>query len=396
MKKTLVLGVTGGIAAYKACDLVSSLVKKDVNIQVIMTEHAVKFVSPLTFQSLSGNYVTTDMFEEPRSWDIEHIALAKKADVFAIVPATANVIGKIAGGVADDMLTTTVMATRAPLVIAPAMNTNMYENPILQENLEKLKSLGCDIIEPAFGRLACADVGRGKLADVIEIEERILFHLNKRETLEGKKVVITAGPTREGIDPARYLTNYSSGKMGYALAEQAALMGAQVTLISGPVNLRPSSLLQKVTFVSSTQQMYRAAMEEFERADIMIKAAAVSDYRPKNFSDSKVKKKDEELFLELQRNPDIAMELGKVKKHQILIGFAAETDDILENAKKKLDRKNLDFIVLNDIKQEGAGFNTDTNIAKIISREEIEDCPLMSKAELSVRILEKAAQLLKH
>lgn len=395
MKKTLVLGVTGGIAAYKACDLVSSLVKKDINIQVIMTEHAVKFVSPLTFQSLSGNYVTTDMFEEPKSWDIEHIALAKKADVFAIVPATANVIGKIAGGIADDMLTTTVMATRAPLVIAPAMNTNMYENPIVQENLEKLKDLGCDIIEPAFGRLACADVGRGKLADVMEIEERILFHLNKRETLAGKKVVITAGPTREGIDPARYLTNYSSGKMGYALAEQAALMGAQVTLISGPVNLRPSSLLQKVISVSSTQQMYKAAMEEFEQADIMIKAAAVSDYRPKSFSDSKVKKKDEELFLELQRNPDIAMELGKVKKHQILIGFAAETDDILENAKKKLDRKNLDFIVLNDIKQEGAGFNTDTNIAKIISREEIEDCPLMSKAELSVRILEKAAQLLK-
>lgn len=395
MKKTLVLGVTGGIAAYKACDLVSSLVKKDINIQVIMTEHAVKFVSPLTFQSLSGNYVTTDMFEEPKSWDIEHIALAKKADVFAIVPATANVIGKIAGGIADDMLTTTVMATRAPLVIAPAMNTNMYENPIVQENLEKLKDLGCDIIEPAFGRLACADVGRGKLADVMEIEERVLFHLNRSKTLEGKKVVITAGPTREGIDPARYLTNCSSGKMGYALAEQAALMGAQVTLISGPVNLRPSSLLQKVISVSSTQQMYRAAMEEFEQADIMIKAAAVSDYRPKSFSDSKVKKKEDELFLELQRNPDIAMELGKVKKHQILIGFAAETDDILENAKKKLDRKNLDFIVLNDIKQEGAGFNTDTNIAKIISREEIEDCPLMGKAELSVRILEKAAQLLK-
>lgn len=391
MKKTVVLGITGGIAAYKACELTSSLIKKNIDVRVIMTKHATEFVSPLTFQSLSQNYVTTDLFEEPKSWDIEHIALAKRADVFAIVPATANIIGKIASGIADDMLSTTVMATRAPVLLAPAMNTKMYENPIVQQNIHDLKTRGYDFVDPAFGRLACADIGQGKLAEVEVIEERILFHLYGSDRLQGKKVMVTAGPTREGIDPVRYLTNHSSGKMGYAIAHQAAMMGAEVTLISGPVYIRSSSLIGRVIAVESAEEMYEAARSVYSEMDIVIKAAAVADYRPKQVSQSKIKKKEGDLSLELERNRDIAWELGKLKTHQILVGFAAETDELIENARKKLEKKQMDFIVLNDIKQEGAGFNCDTNIVKLIDRENIRELPMMSKQELAVHILEKAA-----
>lgn len=395
MKKTVVLGVTGGIAAYKACELTSSLVKKNLDVHVIMTKHAEEFVSALTFQSLSQNYVVTDMFEQPKSWDIEHIALAKRADVFAIVPATANIIGKMASGIADDMLSTTVMATTAPIVLAPAMNTKMYENPMVQSNIEKLRSFGYHFVDPAFGRLACADIGQGKLAEVSVIEEHILFHLYKSQELRGKKVMVTAGPTREAIDPVRYITNHSSGKMGYAIAREAAMMGGEVTLISGPVNIEPSPLIQQVVRTSSAQEMYQEVTKYFTQADIVVKAAAVADYRPQDYSDSKIKKTDDDLMIRLSRNKDIAMELGKIKKHQVIVGFAAETDDFIENAKKKLKKKNFDFVVLNDIRQEGAGFEGDTNIVKFVEHENVEELPMMSKNELAVQILRKAVSIRK-
>ena len=390
MSKTVVLGVSGGIAAYKACDVVSRLRKENIQVNVIMTKHATEFVSALTFQSISQNPVAVEMFEPVTNWDIEHISLAKKADIFLIAPATANVIGKIANGIADDMLSTTVMATKAPVVIAPAMNTNMYENPVTQANIQKLKDLGYIFIEPGYGRLACGDLGPGKLAEPDLIVENIKFLLNKTDELKGKNVLVTAGPTQEAIDPVRYITNKSTGKMGYALAYQAALMGAKVTLVTGPTNIEIPFGISEVIKVKSAQQMYEAVTSSFDEMDIVIKSAAVADYKPKNISDSKIKKSDSDLVLELDRNKDILFELGKLKTKQVLVGFAAETDDLIANAQKKLAKKNLDFIVANDLKQEGAGFAGDTNIVKLLFADgNIVELPIMTKNQLSKEIYDK-------
>ena len=390
MSKTVVLGVSGGIAAYKACDVVSRLRKENIQVNVIMTKHATEFVSALTFQSISQNPVAVEMFEPVTNWDIEHISLAKKADIFLIAPATANVIGKIANGIADDMLSTTVMATKAPVVIAPAMNTNMYENPVTQANIQKLKDLGYIFIEPGYGRLACGDLGPGKLAEPDLIVENIKFLLNKTDELKGKNVLVTAGPTQEAIDPVRYITNKSTGKMGYALAYQAALMGAKVTLVTGPTNLEVPFGISEVIKIKSAGQMYEAVTSRFDEMDIVIKSAAVADYKPKNISDSKIKKSDSDLVLELDRNKDILFELGKLKTKQVLVGFAAETDDLIANAQKKLAKKNLDFIVANDLKQEGAGFAGDTNIVKLLFADgNIEELPIMTKNQLSKEIYDK-------
>lgn len=390
MSKTVVLGVSGGIAAYKACDVVSRLRKENIQVNVIMTKHATEFVSALTFQSISQNPVAVEMFEPVTNWDIEHISLAKKADIFLIAPATANVIGKIANGIADDMLSTTVMATKAPVVIAPAMNTNMYENPVTQANIQKLKDLGYIFIEPGYGRLACGDLGPGKLAEPDLIVENIKFLLNKTDELKGKNVLVTAGPTQEAIDPVRYITNKSTGKMGYALAYQAALMGAKVTLVTGPTNLEIPFGISEVIKIKSAGQMYEAVTSRFDEMDIVIKSAAVADYKPKNISDSKIKKSDSDLVLELDRNKDILFELGKLKTKQVLVGFAAETDDLIANAQKKLAKKNLDFIVANDLKQEGAGFAGDTNIVKLLFADgNIEELPIMTKNQLSKEIYDK-------
>ncbi|WP_352407712.1 bifunctional phosphopantothenoylcysteine decarboxylase/phosphopantothenate--cysteine ligase CoaBC [Acetoanaerobium noterae] len=390
MSKTVVLGVSGGIAAYKACDVVSRLRKENIQVNVIMTKHATEFVSALTFQSISQNPVAVEMFEPVTNWDIEHISLAKKADIFLIAPATANVIGKIANGIADDMLSTTVMATKAPVVIAPAMNTNMYENPVTQANIQKLKDLGYIFIEPGYGRLACGDLGPGKLAEPDLIVENIKFLLNKTDELKGKNVLVTAGPTQEAIDPVRYITNKSTGKMGYALAYQAALMGAKVTLVTGPTNIEIPFGISEVIKIKSAGQMYEAVTSRFDEMDIVIKSAAVADYKPKNISDSKIKKSDSDLVLELDRNKDILFELGKLKTKQVLVGFAAETDDLIANAQKKLAKKNLDFIVANDLKQEGAGFAGDTNIAKLLFADgNIVELPIMTKNQLSKEIYDK-------
>ena len=390
MSKTVVLGVSGGIAAYKACDVVSRLRKENIQVNVIMTKHATEFVSALTFQSISQNPVAVEMFEPVTNWDIEHISLAKKADIFLIAPATANVIGKIANGIADDMLSTTVMATKAPVVIAPAMNTNMYENPVTQANIKKLKDLGYIFIEPGYGRLACGDLGPGKLAEPDLIVENIKFLLNKTDELKGKNVLVTAGPTQEAIDPVRYITNKSTGKMGYALAYQAALMGAKVTLVTGPTNIEIPFGISEVIKIKSAGQMYEAVTSRFYEMDIVIKSAAVADYKPKNISDSKIKKSDSDLVLELDRNKDILFELGKLKTKQVLVGFAAETDDLIANAQKKLAKKNLDFIVANDLKQEGAGFAGDTNIVKLLFADgNIEELPIMTKNQLSKEIYDK-------
>ncbi|MFP4698300.1 MAG: bifunctional phosphopantothenoylcysteine decarboxylase/phosphopantothenate--cysteine ligase CoaBC [Eubacteriales bacterium] len=386
--KNVVIGVSGGIAVYKICDLVSRLKKMKANVYVIMTKAATEFVSPLTFQSLSQNYVVVDMFKEPKTWDIEHISLAKRADLFVIAPATANIIGKIANGIADDMLTTTVMATKAPVVIAPAMNTNMYNNTIVQKNLKELKELGYGIIDPDQGRLACGDIGVGKLANNDMIIELILKKIELKNDYKGKNLLVTAGPTREWIDPVRYLSNPSSGKMGYSIAKAAIQRGANVTLISGPVNLEKPKGLTKFVNIETALEMYDAVMKYYEKQDIIIKTAAVSDYKPKEKHIDKVKKDKMSLKLELESNPDILYEIGKIKKNQILVGFAAETSNVIEEAKKKIAKKNLDYIVVNDVTLNGAGFNSDTNIVKIIDRNNnVKDYPQLSKSNLAHFIL---------
>lgn len=394
--KTVVIGVSGGIAAYKACDVVSRLKKLNANVHVIMTKSATEFVTPLTFQSLSQNYVVSDMFEEPKTWDVEHISLAKKADVFLIAPATANVIGKVANGICDDMLTTTVMATTGKVLIAPAMNTNMYKNPILQRNINILKELGYNFVNPESGRLACGDMGEGKLASPEIIVNAVIDLLNNREKdLQGKKIMITAGPTVESIDPVRYLTNRSTGKMGYAIAKMAADRGADVTLVSGPTNITPPANLKKLIKIQSAEEMYNAIINNFDENQVIIKSAAVADYKPKTYSNKKIKKSNDDLVIELDRNKDIAYELGKIKKDKILVGFAAETNDLIENAKGKVNKKNLDFIVANDLTEEGAGFGTDTNIVKIIDKEgNISKYPQMKKDEVANVILDKVKSLL--
>lgn len=393
--KTVVIGVCGGIAVYKACDLVSKLKKTGVNVHVIMTKSATEFVAPLTFQTLSQNYVVEDMFESPKTWDVEHISLAKKADVFVLAPATANVIGKVANGIADDMLTTTIMATKAKILIAPAMNTNMYENPVVQRNIQTLKDLDYKFVEPESGRLACGDIGSGKLASVDTIFNSIIELLEIKKDLEGTSMIITAGPTVESIDPVRYITNRSTGKMGYSIAKKAIERGADVTLVSGPTNIVPPQNLKKFIQIESAEDMYNAVLENMDENQVIIKSAAVADYRPKEYSDNKIKKSDDDLSIRLDRTKDIALELGKIKNNKILVGFAAETNDLLENAKNKIQKKNLDFIVANDLTQDGAGFGVDTNIVKIIDREGVvQEHPKMKKEEVADVILDKIKTLL--
>ena len=393
--KTVVIGVSGGIAVYKTLDVISRLRKLGVNVNVIMTKSATEFVTPLSFQSLSQNYVVCDMFEDPKTWDVEHISLAKRADAFLIAPATANVIGKIANGIADDMLTTTVMATKAKVLIAPAMNTNMYANPIVQKNISTLKELGYNFVEPESGRLACGDTGKGKLASPETIVDEVVKLLSREQDLKGKSIIVTAGPTVESIDPMRYITNRSTGKMGYSIAKEAIERGADVTLITGPTNLTPPQNLKKIVKIESAKEMYDAVLDNLEQNDVVIKSAAVADYKPKYYSDKKIKKSEDDLFIELDRNKDIAQEIGKIKNNKILVGFAAETNDLIENASLKIKKKNLDFIVANDLTKEGAGFGVDTNIVKIIDKEgNITEYPKMKKEEVANVILDKIKVLL--
>ena len=398
--KTTIVGVTGGIAAYKACDVVSKLKKLNANIHVIMTESACEFVKPMTFQTLSNNFVINDMFKEPKTWEVEHIELAKKADAFLIVPATANFIGKLAAGIADDMLTTTVMATRAPVIIAPAMNTNMYTNRIVQANMDKLEDLGYRFIDPSSGRLACGDIGAGKLAGVDDILAFIVDFFEKEseaKDLAGRRIMISAGPTIEAIDPVRYITNRSSGKMGYAIAKRAVARGAQVTLVSGKTDLDIPKGLAKFISIESADDLYENLIREFDYNDVVIQSAAVADYKPKSYSDKKIKKKDSDLSIELCRNKDIAQELGKIKGDKVLVGFAAETNDVLENAAKKVKKKNLDFIVANDLTMQGAGFSTETNIVKIIEADgSIKEYPKLLKSEVGDIILDKVRDILEN
>ncbi|MBU5590876.1 bifunctional phosphopantothenoylcysteine decarboxylase/phosphopantothenate--cysteine ligase CoaBC [Clostridium sp. MSJ-4] len=382
----VVIGVSGGIAAYKALDIISALRKKQIEVNVIMTESATRFVSPLSFQSLSQNMVTVDMFEEPKAWEIQHISLAKKADILLVAPATANIIGKVANGIADDMLSTTIMATKAKVVFAPAMNTNMYENPIVQENIAKLKKYGYEFIEPASGRLACGDEGRGKLADTKYIADKIESMLYEPKDLEGKRVLVTAGPTIAKLDPVRYITNRSTGKMGYAVAEEARDRGAEVILISGPTSLKDPFGIQLIR-VDTNEEMLKAVLSNYEDVDIVIKTAAVADYKPKIYSKEKIKKHDEDLMLEFLRDNDILKILGEKKKHQVLVGFAAESHSLLENAEKKLNNKNLDYIVANNIIH--TGFASEDNKVSIICKNgDIIDLEPMLKKQVAKNLFD--------
>ncbi|WP_437130651.1 bifunctional phosphopantothenoylcysteine decarboxylase/phosphopantothenate--cysteine ligase CoaBC [Peptostreptococcus russellii] len=399
--KTIVVGVTGGIAAYKACDVVSKLKKLGANIHVIMTKSAKEFVCPMTFQTLSNNFVIDDMFEDPKTWEVEHIELAKAADLFLIVPATANFIGKLANGIADDMLTTTAMATTSQLVIAPAMNSNMYNNPIVEENISRLKSYGYKFINPASGLLACGDVGAGKLEETSKIVEYVENYFESikldedKKDLKGLKVLVTAGPTVESIDPVRYITNRSSGKMGYSIAQRAAKRGADVILLSGKTSIEKPKELYKYIEIESADDLYREILAEFSECDVVIQSAAVADYKPKNYSDRKIKKSDGDLVIELSRNKDIAQELGKIKGEKVLVGFAAETNDVLENASRKIKKKNLDFIVANDLTKTGAGFNSDTNIVRIIGANgDVCEYPKLLKTEVADVILDRVENIL--
>lgn len=389
MSKCVVIGVTGGIAVYKALDVISALRKKDIEVHVIMTESASKFVNPLTFQSISQNMVVTDMFAEPKAWEIQHISLAQKADLMLIAPATANVIGKISNGIADDMLSTTVMATKAKVLIAPAMNTNMYQNPIVQNNISKLKDFGYKFIEPASGRLACGDIGIGKLADVNIIVERVIEELkDKEQDLLGKKVLVSAGPTIAPIDPVRYITNRSTGKMGYAIAKEARDRGAEVILVSGPTNLEPPKNV-KIINIKTNEEMKKEILQNFKWADIVIKSAAVADYKPKEYSKEKIKKGEGDLNICLTRDNDILKFLGEIKTHQVLVGFAAESDNVLENAERKLKNKNLDFIVANDITSSDTGFGSEDNKVVILSKNnEKLELEKMSKKKVASNIFD--------
>ena len=390
--KTIVLGVTGGIAVYKAVELLRLLTKAGAEVHVVMTHGATEFVTPLTFQTLSGNPVHLKLFNLVSEQQIGHISLAERADLFLIAPATANFIGKMACGIADDLLSTTIMATRAPVLVAPAMNVNMYRNPIYQGNEARLKSHGYLFIPPASGMLACGYEGEGKLPDPELIFEEAVAALTPKR-LAGERILITAGPTREEIDPVRYISNHSSGKMGYALARAARLRGAEVTLVTGPTAIAvPYGVA--VVRVESAEEMRQAVLGRLEASDIVIKAAAVADYRPRLRAEMKVKKSSAHLVIDLEKNPDILCEIGAIKGERILVGFAAETEELVANASQKLSRKNLDLIVANDVSQEGAGFNVDTNIVKLLFRDgRVEDIPLMGKDKLAGVILDRVELL---
>ncbi|MDD7176297.1 MAG: bifunctional phosphopantothenoylcysteine decarboxylase/phosphopantothenate--cysteine ligase CoaBC [Clostridiales bacterium] len=395
-KKCVVLGVTGGIAAYKACEILRLLQKQGMDVFVVMTKNATRFVAPLTFETLSGHPVAVDTFERPATWEVEHIALAKRADLFLIAPATANIIAKLACGIADDMLSTTVLATRAPVMIAPAMNTGMWENPATQDNLRTLMARGVRVVAPASGHLACGDSGAGKLEDVEVIVRQAVQVLqgSQRRDMEGLRVMVTAGPTREPLDPVRYISNRSSGKMGYAIARAAARRGAQVTLLSGPVSLpKPEGV--EVVPILTTQELLERAGERVDAQDVLIQAAAPADYRAKEIAPQKIKKQGGAgMTLELVENPDVAAALGQRKQpHQVFVGFAAETNDVQAHARDKLARKNLDMIVANDVTRPGAGFDVDTNIVTLMTGEGSIALELMTKDEVAQRILDRVLEL---
>ncbi len=387
--KTVVLAVSGSIAAYKIASLASALGKLHADVQVLMTQNATNFINPITFETLTGNKCLVDTFDRNFQYSVEHVALAKRADVVLVAPASANVIGKIANGIADDMLTTTVMACKCKKIISPAMNTQMFENPIVQDNLKKLEHYGYEVIQPAVGLLACKDVGAGKMPEPETLLEYILREVAYEKDLKGKKILVTAGPTQEPIDPVRYLTNHSSGKMGYAIAKVCSMRGAEVTLVSGKTAIKPP-LFVDVVPVTTAREMYEAVIERSDRQDIVIKAAAVADYRPKTISEQKVKKTDGELSIEMERTDDILKYLGEHKRaNQFLCGFSMETEHMLENSRKKLQKKNLDMIVANNVKVEGAGFAGDTNIVTLITRDDETQLPLLSKEETAVEIMNK-------
>ena len=377
--KTIVLGVTGGIACFKAAALASLLVKQHANVQVIMTENATKFVTPLTFEQLTGQKALTDTFDRNFQHSVEHIAVADRADLVLIAPATANIIAKLAHGIADDMLTTTVLACDCPKAIAPAMNTRMYENPVTQDNLAALRRYGWEVAEPASGHLACGAEGKGRLPEPEQLLELCLHAVAREKDLRGKRVLVTAGPTREALDPVRYLTNRSSGRMGYAIAKAAARRGAEVTLVSGPTAL-PRPGYMEIVEIESAQEMYEAVTSRAPDMDIIIKAAAVADYRPADVAEDKIKKKDGDLSIPLERTLDILAALGQNKREgQFLCGFSMETRDLIENSRKKLTKKNLDMVAANNVKVEGAGFGVETNVLTLITAEGEKELPLMSK-----------------
>lgn len=387
--KTVLLGITGSIAAYKIAYLASALHKLHADVHVLMTENATNFINPITFETLTGNKCLVDTFDRNFQFQVEHVSIAKKADVVMIAPASANVIGKLANGLADDMLTTTVMACRCQKILSPAMNTAMYENPMVQDNIRKLKNYGYEVITPASGYLACGDIGAGKMPEPETLLEYILKEAAFQKDLAGKKLLVTAGPTQEAIDPVRCLTNHSSGKMGYAIAKMAMLRGAEVTLVSGPTAIEPP-LFVKVVPVTSARDMFEAVTGLSDEQDIIIKAAAVADYRPKQVSEDKVKKKDDQAFIELERTDDILKYLGQHKKQgQFLCGFSMETRDMIRNSRAKLEKKNLDMVAANNLKVEGAGFQGDTNVLTLITQDEEVSLPLMSKEDAALKILDK-------
>lgn len=391
--KTVVLAVSGSIAAYKIASLASALGKLHADVQVLMTQNATNFINPITFETLTGNKCLVDTFDRNFQYSVEHVALAKRADVVLVAPASANVIGKIANGIADNMLTTTVMACKCKKIISPAMNTQMFENPIVQDNLKKLEHYGYEVIQPAVGLLACKDVGAGKMPEPETLLEYILREVAYEKDLKGKKILVTAGPTQEPIDPVRYLTNHSSGKMGYAIAKVCSMRGADVTLVSGKTAIKPP-LFVDVVPVTTARDMYEAVTSRFDQQDIVIKAAAVADYRPKTISDQKVKKADGELSIEMERTDDILKYLGEHKREdQFLCGFSMETEHMLENSRKKLEKKNLDMIVANNVKVEGAGFAGDTNIVTLITKDDETQLPLLSKEETAVEIMNKILEI---
>ena len=394
--KTIVLGVTGSIAAYKIANLASMLVKLNADVHVIMTQNATHFITPMTFETLTNNKCIVDTFDRNFNFDVKHVSLAKRGDLFLVAPCTANVIGKVANGICDDMLTTTIMATKAPVLFSPAMNTGMWENPVLQDNLKKLQHYGYHVIEPVVGRLACGDTGSGKMPSEETLLEHILLHLAREKDLKGKRLLITAGPTQEAIDPVRFISNRSSGKMGYALAKMAVLRGAQVTLISGPVSIAPFAGVETVA-VRSAQQMFEAVSERSAERDVVIMCSAVADYKPASYSEQKMKKSDNDMSVPLTRTQDILGWLGDHKQAgQVLVGFSMETENLIENSRRKLTKKHADLICANSIASEQTGFAVDTNKVTLITQENVKELPLCTKEETADLILDSIKDYIKN
>ena len=394
--KTIVLGVTGSIAAYKIANLASMLVKLNADVHVIMTQNATHFITPMTFETLTNNKCIVDTFDRNFNFDVKHVSLAKRGDLFLVAPCTANVIGKVANGICDDMLTTTIMATKAPVLFSPAMNTGMWENPVLQDNLKKLQHYGYHVIEPVVGRLACGDTGSGKMPPEETLLEHILLHLAREKDLKGKRLLITAGPTQEAIDPVRFISNRSSGKMGYALAKMAVLRGAQVTLVSGPVSIAPFAGIETVA-VRSAQQMFEAVSERSTDSDVVIMCSAVADYKPASYSEQKMKKSDNDMSIPLTRTQDILGWLGDHKQAgQVLVGFSMETENLIENSRQKLTKKHADLICANSIASEQTGFAVDTNKVTLITQENVTELPLCTKEETADLILDSIKDYIKN